>query len=216
LWGWYPWFTDVLNEILLCVMWSCELWLSVTPFPSSMCLVCMECPSCSSFWLTVIFSFSVVSLTPYSHFLPCDSSHSRDDWVDLCPVNTRIVNNSNSECGILNSSNSVRVTASSLYRNDFTVMITRRILRSLLRVWRRNLYFSILTWTTKYIYYYIACMNLEDELLHMHAHDQTDGVNRKGSKGISGWCGVRRFKDNSLVGFVLIAKDKWMTWRKEV
>lgn len=123
LWGWYPWFTDVLNEILLCVMWSCELWLSVTPFPSSMCLVCMECPSCSSFWLTVIFSFSVVSLTPYSHFLPCDSSHSRDDWVDLCPVNTRIVNNSNSECGILNSSNSVRVTASSLYRNDFTVMI---------------------------------------------------------------------------------------------
>ena len=56
---------------------SCELWLSVTPFPSSMCLVCVECPSCSSFWFTVVFSFSAVSLT-----------HSTDDWVDLCPVNT--------------------------------------------------------------------------------------------------------------------------------
>jgi hypothetical protein len=66
---------------------------------------------------------------------------------------------------------------------------TRRISRALPRVRKMNLYFSILMWTTKYIYYYIACMNLEDELLlRMHAHDQ----------------------------LVLIERDKWMTWCKEV
>jgi hypothetical protein len=26
----------------------------------------------------------------------------------------------------------------------------------------------------------------------------------------------KEVQDNSLVGFVLIAKDKWMTWHKEV
>jgi hypothetical protein len=59
-------------------------------------------------------------------------------------------------------------------------------------------------WTTKYIYYYIACMNLEDELLlRMHAYDQTVLIER------DKWMTWRKeVQDNSLVGFVLIAKDK--------
>jgi hypothetical protein len=65
--------------------------------------------------------------------------------------------------------------------------------------------------TTKYIYYYIVCINLEDKLLlHMHAHDQTVLIER------DKWMTWRKkVQDNSLVWFVLIAKDKWMTWRKE-
>jgi hypothetical protein len=59
-------------------------------------------------------------------------------------------------------------------------------------------------WTAKYIYYYIACMNLEDELLlRMYAHDQMVLIER------DKW--MTRHKDvqhNSLVQFVLIAKDK--------
>jgi hypothetical protein len=76
----------------------------------------------------------------------------------------------------------------------------------LLRIRRRNLYFSILMWTTKYIYYYIACINLEDELLLcMHARDQTVLIER------DKWMMWRKeIQDNSLVGFVLIVKDKWM------
>jgi hypothetical protein len=55
-------------------------------------------------------------------------------------------------------------------------------------------------------------MNLEDELLlRMHAHDQTVLIER------DKWMMWRKeVQDNSLVGFVLIAKDKWMTWLKEV
>jgi hypothetical protein len=89
-------------------------------------------------------------------------------------------------------------------------MYNRRIPRALPRVWRRNLYFSILMWTTKYIYYYIACMNLEDELLlRMHAHDQPELIER------DKWMTWRKeIQDNSLVRFVLIAKDKWMTWAR--
>jgi hypothetical protein len=62
------------------------------------------------------------------------------------------------------------------------------------------------------MYYYIACMNLEDELLlRMHTHDQTVLIER------DKWMMRRNeVQDNSLVGFVLNAKDKWMTWRKEV
>jgi hypothetical protein len=50
-------------------------------------------------------------------------------------------------------------------------------------------------------------MNLKDELLlHMHAHDQTVLIER------DKWMTWRKeVQDNSLVGFVLIAKDKWMT-----
>jgi hypothetical protein len=58
-------------------------------------------------------------------------------------------------------------------------------------------------WTAKYIYYYIACMNLEDELLRMYAHDQMVLIER------DKW--MTRHKDvqhNSLVQFVLIANDK--------
>jgi hypothetical protein len=86
---------------------------------------------------------------------------------------------------------------------------TRRILRALPRVRRRNIYFSILMWTTKYIYYYI---NLEDELLlRMHAHNQMVLIER------DKWMTWRKeIQDNSLVRFVLIAKDKWIMWRKEV
>jgi hypothetical protein len=66
-------------------------------------------------------------------------------------------------------------------------------------------------WTTKYIYYYIACMNLEDELLRMHAHDRPVLIER------DKWMTWRKeVQDNSLVKFMLIAKDKWITWRKEV
>jgi hypothetical protein len=67
-------------------------------------------------------------------------------------------------------------------------------------------------WTTKYIYYYIACINLKDELLlRMHAHDQMVLIERYK------WMTWRKeVQDNSLVGFVLIAKNKWMTWHKEV
>jgi hypothetical protein len=45
----------------------------------------------------------------------------------------------------------------------------------------------------------------------MHAHDQTVLIER------DKWMTWRKeVQDNSLVGFVLIAKDKWMTWRKKV
>jgi hypothetical protein len=56
-------------------------------------------------------------------------------------------------------------------------------------------------------------MNLEDKLLllHMHAHDQTVLIER--DKWMT-WC--KEVQDNSLVGFVLIAKNKWMMWYKEV
>jgi hypothetical protein len=52
-------------------------------------------------------------------------------------------------------------------------------------------------------------MNLEDELLlRMHAHDQPVLIER------DKWMTWRKkIHDNSLVGFVIIAKDK-MTWRK--
>jgi hypothetical protein len=51
---------------------------------------------------------------------------------------------------------------------------------------------------------YIACMNLEDELLlHMYAHDHTVLIER------DKWMTWRKeVQDNNLVGFVLIAKDK--------
>jgi hypothetical protein len=54
-------------------------------------------------------------------------------------------------------------------------------------------------------------MNLEDELLlHIHA-DRMVLIER------DKWVMWRKeVQDNSLVGFVLIAKDKWMTWRKKV
>jgi hypothetical protein len=56
-------------------------------------------------------------------------------------------------------------------------------------------------WTTKYIYYYITW---EDKLLlNMHAHDQI--VLIKSDK----WMTWRKVvQDNSLMGFVLITKDK--------
>jgi hypothetical protein len=55
-------------------------------------------------------------------------------------------------------------------------------------------------------------MNLKDELLlRMHAHDRTVLIER--DKWMT-WC--KEIQDNSLVGFVLIANDKWMTWRKKV
>jgi hypothetical protein len=61
-----------------------------------------------------------------------------------------------------------------------------------------------LIWTTKYIYYYIACMNFEDELLlRMHAYDQPVLIER--DKWIT-W--RKKVQGNSLVGFVLIVKDK--------
>jgi hypothetical protein len=55
-------------------------------------------------------------------------------------------------------------------------------------------------------------MNLEDELLLcMHVHDQMMLIER------DKWMTWRKeVQDNSLVGFMLIVKDKWMTWRKEV
>jgi hypothetical protein len=55
-------------------------------------------------------------------------------------------------------------------------------------------------------------MNLEDELLlRMHAHDQPMLIER------DKWMTWRKeVQDNSLVGFLLIAKDKWITWRKEI
>jgi hypothetical protein len=54
-------------------------------------------------------------------------------------------------------------------------------------------------------------MNLEDELLRMHAHDQLVLIER------DKWMTWRKeVQDNSLVGFVLIANDKWITWHKEV
>jgi hypothetical protein len=55
-------------------------------------------------------------------------------------------------------------------------------------------------------------MNLEDELLlRMYVHNQTVLIER--DKWMM-W--GKEVQDNSLVGFVLIAKNKWMTWRKEV
>jgi hypothetical protein len=55
-------------------------------------------------------------------------------------------------------------------------------------------------------------MNLEDELLlRMHTHNQPVLIER--DEWMT-WC--KEVQDNSLVGFVLNAKDKWMTWRKEV
>jgi hypothetical protein len=52
-----------------------------------------------------------------------------------------------------------------------------------------------------------VCINLEDELLrHIHAHDQMVLIER--DKWMT-WC--KEVQDNSLVGFVLIAKDEWMT-----
>jgi hypothetical protein len=55
-------------------------------------------------------------------------------------------------------------------------------------------------------------MNLEDELLlRMHAHDQTVLIER------DKWMTWRKeVQDKSLVGFVLIAKDMRMMWRNEV
>jgi hypothetical protein len=45
----------------------------------------------------------------------------------------------------------------------------------------------------------------------MHTHDQTVLIER------DKWMTWRKeVQDNSLVECVLIAKDKWMTWRKEV
>jgi hypothetical protein len=45
----------------------------------------------------------------------------------------------------------------------------------------------------------------------MHAHDQPVLIER------DKWMTWRKeVQDNSLVGFVLIAKYKWMAWRKEL
>jgi hypothetical protein len=45
----------------------------------------------------------------------------------------------------------------------------------------------------------------------MHAHDQLVLIER------DKWMTWRKeVQDNSLVGFVLITKDKWMMWRKEL